>query len=42
MEGFTPKVLLVRGLSINRNKGKLSSGRSKSSGKLKSRSVSPT
>ena len=42
MEGLTPKALSVRGLSIRRNKGKPSSGISKSRDKLRSRSMSPS
>ena len=42
MEGLTPKVLSVRGQSLNRKKGKPSNGRSKSRGKSKSRSTSPS
>ena len=42
MEGSTAKALLERGRSINRKKGKYSNRRSKSRGKLNSRSTSPT
>ena len=41
MEGLTPKALWVRGWLISRMKGKSSSGRSKSRGKSKLRSMSP-
>ena len=40
MEGSTPEALSVRGQSISRKKGKPSSGKSKSRGKLRSRSTS--
>ena len=42
MEGLTLEALSVRGRSVNKKKGKPSSGRSKSRGKLRSRSTSPT
>ena len=41
MEGLTLEAFLVRGQSIGRKKGKPSSGRSKSRGKSKLRSMSP-
>ena len=41
MEGSTNEALTIRGQSINRRKGKYSSGRSISRGKSKARSMLP-